>query len=161
MTQSWLIGAMENYRDAVERGQRRLLEAQHDACVTWWSAFSPAYPLSQRDMERRVDDSLLVGANLVQAQADTQRDWMLLTERWLVEVNRDLQARLEAASDDAPSLRPLQHAWQIGSMSGSALSKVSRQVGHFAATSLSSTPLRAACDARREWKRQNPCSSPA
>lgn len=33
MTQSWLIGAMENYRDAVERGQRRLLEAQHDACV--------------------------------------------------------------------------------------------------------------------------------
>ena len=61
MTQSWLIGAMENYRDAVERGQRRLLEAQHDACVTWWSAFSPTYPLSQRDMERRLDDSLLVG----------------------------------------------------------------------------------------------------
>ena len=93
-------------------------------------------------MERRLDDSLLVGPTWSRHRP-TQRDWMLLTERWLVEVNRDLQARLEAASDDAPSLRPLQHAWQIGSMS-SALSKVSRQVGHFAATSLSSTPLRAA-----------------
>lgn len=154
MTRSWLIGAMESYRNAVERGQQRLLEAQHEACVGWWSAFAPTYPISQGDLERRLDDTLLVGANLLQAQADTQRDWMLLTERWLSEVNRDVQARLDAASDDSPSLHPLRHAWQVGSLSGSALSKVSRQVGHFAATSLSSTPLRAACDARREWKRQ-------
>ncbi|KMN82145.1 hypothetical protein HNO92_001709 [Chromobacterium alkanivorans] len=154
MTRSWLIGAMESYRSAVERGQQRMLDAQQEACSVWWSAFAPAYPMSQCDLERRLDDTLLVGANLLQAQADTQRDWMLLTERWLSEVNRDVQARLDAASDDAPSLHPLCHAWQVGSLSGSALSKVSRQVGHFAATSLSSTPLRATCDARRVWKRQ-------
>jgi hypothetical protein len=49
----------------------------------------------------------------------------------------------------------MKQALQLGQSSGSAVSKMSRQVGHFAATSFSSASLNAARDMRRVW-RKNP-----
>ncbi|OWY39933.1 hypothetical protein CEK28_04105 [Xenophilus sp. AP218F] len=152
MASSWLAGAVATYCGVMERGQRRWLEAQEDACLSWWSAVSPWGPLSDGEMQRRIDGSLLAGASLVQAQADTQRDLMLLTEKLLTEVNRNLQQQLQD-SGESPSLDAMRQALQLGCVSGGAMSKLSRQVGHFAATNLSSAPLKAARDVRRAWEK--------
>ncbi|MDF0606421.1 hypothetical protein HZU77_012285 [Neisseriaceae bacterium TC5R-5] len=156
MAKDWFTGVVETYCQVMERGQRRLLDAQQEACLSWVTMMLPNNkPWSEGEAQRRVEGSLLMGASLVQAQADTQRDFMLLMEKLFNEAGRSMQHQLAEAGDH-PSVEAMSQACEIACLSGSAMSKLSRQVGHFAATSLSSTPLRAACDVGRVWKQQKP-----
>ncbi|POZ61573.1 hypothetical protein [Chromobacterium alticapitis] len=141
---NWLVDAVESCCGAMERGQRRWLDAQEDACSNW---LSPAFPLSRGDAERRFDGGLLAGAALWQAQADTQRELMLAAERLWVEMARSLQRQLP--DDDAAPIAAMRRALELGCVSGAAMSTASRQAGHFAATRFSATPLKAARDVRK------------
>ena len=49
---SWIVGAVETYCGAMERGQRRWLEVQEDACSTWLSSLTPSFPLSEGEMAK-------------------------------------------------------------------------------------------------------------
>ena len=144
---SWIVGAMETYCGAMERGQRRWLEVQEDACRTWLSSWAPGFPLSEGEMEKRIDGGLLVGASLWQAQADTQRELMLAAEKLLADVSRCLRQQLP--DYDAAPVAAMRQALEVGWASGAAMSKASRQVGYFATTNRSATPLKAARDMRR------------
>ncbi|QEL55808.1 hypothetical protein [Chromobacterium paludis] len=141
---SWWMSAVESYCGAMERGQRRWLEAQEDACCNW---LSPGFSLTRPEMERRFDGGLMAGAALWQAQADTQRELMLAAERLWVEMARSLQRQLPEG--DAAPIAAMRQALELGCASGAALSTASRQAGHFAATRFSATPLKAARDMRK------------
>jgi len=155
MAYEWFATAFQRYLSTMELSQRRLLDAQQDACMSWAAAWSPAYPLAEPELQRRIDGGLLSGVSLLQAQADNQRDLMLATEKCMNEMHRRLQLHLEQ-SGSHPSYQVMKQALQLGQSSGSAVSKMSRQVGHFAATSFSSASLNAARDMRRVWKQQKP-----
>ncbi|MTD32473.1 hypothetical protein GKE73_01740 [Paludibacterium sp. dN 18-1] len=114
-----------------------------------------AFPLPDSEMQQRVEGSLLASASLWQAQADTQRDLLLTSEKWLADYYRVLLGRLAEAGHH-PSMDVLRQALQVGYQSGSAFNKVSRRVGHFAATNFSTAPLNAARDMRKVWKQQKP-----
>ncbi|AUH50428.1 hypothetical protein CXB49_06210 [Chromobacterium sp. ATCC 53434] len=144
---SWIVGAVENYCGVVESGQRRWLEAQQDACIAWLASLAPKFPLSEGEMEKRIDGGLLVGAALWQAQADTQRELMLATEKLWTEMGRCI-ARQWPDDGSAP-IAAVRQALEVGCASGAALSKASRQAGHFAATNFSGIPLKATRDVRR------------
>ncbi|WP_293763276.1 hypothetical protein [uncultured Aquitalea sp.] len=151
MSYEWFAEAFQRYLAALEQSQHRLLDAQQEACRSWAAAWSPAYPLPDVEVQRRIDGSLLSGVSLLQAQADNQRDLMLLNEKCWSELNRNMQASLQRAGLH-PSLDVMRQALQLGQASGSAFSKASRQVGHFAATRLSSASLNAVHDMRKVWK---------
>lgn len=155
MPYRWFSEALSRYLGVVEQGQNRLLDAQQDACRMWFAAWTPAFPLPDSEMQQRVEGSLLASASLWQAQADTQRDLLLTSEKWLADYYRVLLARLAEAGHH-PSMDVLRQALQVGYQSGSAFNKVSRQVGHFAATNFSTAPLNAARDMRKVWKQQKP-----
>ncbi|RQO73590.1 hypothetical protein DBR44_07705 [Aquitalea sp. FJL05] len=155
MAYEWFASAFQRYLSAMELSQRRLLDAQQDACLSWTAAWLPAYPLAEGEVQNRIDGSLLSGVSLLQAQADNQRDLMLATEKSLNEMHKHLLRQLEQ-SGQHPSYAVMKQALQLGQSSGSAVSKMSRQVGHFAATSFSSASLNAARDMRRVWKQQKP-----
>ncbi|WP_159878563.1 MULTISPECIES: hypothetical protein [Aquitalea] len=155
MAYEWFASAFQRYLSTMELSQRRLLDAQQDACLSWTAAWLPGYPLADADLQGRIDGSLLGGVSLLQAQADNQRDLMLATEKSLNDMHRRLLQQLEQ-SGNHPSFSVMKQALQLGQSSGSAVSKMSRQVGHFAATSFSSASLNAARDMRRVWRRQKP-----
>lgn len=155
MTYEWFTGVMSRYLDTLTQNQHRWLQAQEDVCTTWAAALSPAYPLPENELCRRIDGSLLAGASLVQAQADSQRDLLLVTEKLWCELNRKLQAKL-AETGNHPSYDVMKQALQVGYVSSSALSKASRQIGHFAATSFSTASLNATREVRRTWRQHQP-----
>ncbi|AAQ60729.1 hypothetical protein [Chromobacterium violaceum] len=144
---SWIVGAMETYRGAVEQGQRRWLDAQQEACSCWLSSMQPGFPLSEREMARRIDGGLLAGASIWQAQADIQRGWMLAAEKVWTEMGRSIARQLP--DDGAAPIAAVRQALEVGCVSGAAISTASRQAGHFAATSFSGIPLKTARDVRR------------
>ncbi|MCD4505388.1 hypothetical protein [Chromobacterium piscinae] len=149
---SWIVGAMETYRGAMEQGQRRWLDAQQEACSCWLSSMTPSFALSEGEMERRIDGGLLAGASIWQAQADIQRGLMLAAEKLWTEMGRSIARQLP--DDGAAPIAAVRQALEVGCASGAALSKASRQAGHFAATNFSGIPLKAARDARRVLRRQ-------
>ncbi|AXE32409.1 hypothetical protein DK842_22340 [Chromobacterium phragmitis] len=142
---SWIVGAMETYRGAMEQGQRRWMDAQQEACSCWLSSLMPGFPLSEREVERRIDGGLLAGASIWQAQADIQRGLLLAVEKLWTEMGRNIARQWP---DDAP-IAAVRQALEVGCASGAALSTASRQAGHFAATNFSGIPLKAARDMRR------------
>ncbi|UTH72971.1 hypothetical protein [Chromobacterium sp. IIBBL 290-4] len=146
---SWIVGAVETYCGAVERGQRRWLEVQEDVCRSWLSSIVPGFPMTQGELDDRIDGNLLVGASVWQAQADTQRDLMLATEKMWAEMGRCIQQQLP----DHPPIAVMRQALELGYASGAAMSKASRQAGHFAATNLSATPLKAARNMRKVMRK--------
>ncbi|AXE33750.1 hypothetical protein DK843_05115 [Chromobacterium phragmitis] len=136
---------METYRGAMEQGQRRWMDAQQEACSCWLSSLMPGFPLSEREVERRIDGGLLAGASIWQAQADIQRGLLLAVEKLWTEMGRNIARQWP---DDAP-IAAVRQALEVGCASGAALSTASRQAGHFAATNFSGIPLKAARDMRR------------
>ena len=153
MAYEWFASAFQRYLSTMELSQRRLLDAQQDACLSWTAAWLPGYPLADAEWQSRIDGSLLGGVSLLQAQADNHRDLMLATEKSLNDMHRRLLLQLEQ-SGNHPSFSVMKQALQLGQSSGSAVSKMSRQVGHFAATSFSSASLNAARDMRRVWRKK-------
>lgn len=144
---SLLVDAVESCCGAMESGHKRWLEAQEEVYRHWLWPLPPSFALSKGEMERRVDGSLLAGAALWQAQADTQRELMLAVEKLWLEMGRNLQQQLP--DGDAAPIAVMRRALEVGCASGAALSTASRQAGHFAATNFSGTPLKAARDVRK------------
>jgi hypothetical protein len=83
MAYEWFASAFERYLRTMELSQRRLLDAQQDACLSWTAAWLQGYPLADGDLQSRIDGSLLGSVSLLQAQADNHRDLMLATEKSL------------------------------------------------------------------------------
>ena len=155
MAYEWFASAFERYLRTMELSQRRLLDAQQDACISWAVAWLQGPALPEGELQNRIDSSLLGSVSLMQAHADNQRDLMLATEKSLNDMHKRLLSQLEQ-SGNHPSFTVMKQALQLGQSSGNAVSKMSRQVGHFAATSCSSASLNAARDMRRVLRRQKP-----
>jgi hypothetical protein len=123
--------------------------AQREAYRLWLAAWTSA----PDDVSGRFDGPLLAGASLWQAQADAQRDWRLVTDRFVDEYGRTL---LEHCRPDClhPTLAPWFAALDVGHASYGNLSRLTRQVGYFAATRVACAAVSASHDARRAWHGQ-------
>lgn len=151
MTYQLMAGTLAAYLKALEANQRRWLDAQRDVYQSWSAALRPAYPLAENEIQRRLDGALLAGVSLSQVPLDSQHRLMQVTEKWVATLNRSMLDRLEHEGLH-PSMAVLRQALQLGDASYGALSKASRQVGHFASTSFSSATVNAARGMQYAWK---------
>ncbi|EEG08072.1 hypothetical protein [Pseudogulbenkiania ferrooxidans] len=151
MTYQLMAGTLAAYFKALEASQRRWLDAQRDVYQSWSAVLKPAYPLAENEIQRRLDSALLAGVSLSQVPFDSQHRLMQVTEKWVAALNRSVLDKLEHDSLH-PSMAVVRQALQLGDVSYGALSKASRQVGHFASTSFSSATVKAAHDMRHAWK---------
>ncbi|WP_028534847.1 hypothetical protein [Paludibacterium yongneupense] len=132
---------------------RNLHGARREACRTWLAAWSSeAVDLG----DGRFDGSLLAGASLWQAQADAQRDWRRVADRFVDEYGHRLLEQWRPGCDH-PTLAPWFTALQVGHVSYGTLSRLTRQVGYFAATRVACAAVSASKDARRAWHSHRHC----
>ncbi|GGY06196.1 hypothetical protein [Paludibacterium paludis] len=131
----------ENYWQSVRHTHQRWLSAQQDMFRTWTAAWHSGMAGEGEAMNRHLDGGLTAGMALVQAQADAQRDLMLLAEKALAEFHARMLSSWQPA--DHPPLDAVRAAMRVGQVSSTAVSRMSRQVGHFAATNLSQATLNA------------------
>ncbi|WP_024303505.1 hypothetical protein [Pseudogulbenkiania sp. MAI-1] len=153
MSYQLMAGTLAAYLKALEANQQRWLEAQRELYQSWSAAMRPGYPLAENELQHRLDGTLLAGVTLSQVPLDSQHRLMQVTEKWVAALNRAMLDKLEHESLH-PSIAVLRQALQLGDASYGALSKASRQVGHFASTSFSSATVKAARDMRHVWKQR-------
>ncbi len=136
----------QTYLQAFRHTNQRWLDAQQDMMRTLAAAWSSGMILDEDAVSRHLDGGLTAGNELLQAQADAQRDLMLLVEKTLAELQCQMLTHW-SAPPGSPQL--VRSALEVGQASSSAMSRMSRQIGHFAATNFSQATVNATRQLRR------------
>lgn len=137
----------QQYLDAVQESQRRMLAAQND-CWRSWCEVGVSLPEKQTAFER-FDAPILSGASVMQASADAQHDLMLVLERWLAEQQKGWFSKATSTTPSAACIAPL-NAGLTGYL---IASRATRQIHHFASTRFSYAALTAVHGARHAYQR--------
>ena len=104
-----LTQAMTALVDVLAQNQRRLVEAQFDVCRQWVEACRPAQlnasatPLANAAEDTRLDGPMQATQSLLIAQVQAGNDLMMLSERLVSSMNRDLVKQLDKARSPAPA----------------------------------------------------------
>ena len=135
----------QQYLDAVQENQRRMLVAQSDC----WRSWCEAGVSEKKAGLEQLDAPILSGASVMQASADAQHDLMLVLERWLAEQQKDWLRHMASAAPAAACMVPL----DAGLAGCLIASRATRQIHHFASTRFSYATLLAVKGARQAYRR--------
>ena len=146
-----LTHAMTALADVLAQNQRRLVDAQLDVCRQWVEACRPPQTLPKPNPanDGPLDGPLQATQSLLIAQVQAGNDLMMLSERLVSSLNRDLVKQLNQAPMTRPSRDALESAVAVGGCAYESMSKATRQVNQFACTNLSAASLRAVKHARQ------------
>lgn len=138
----------QQYFDAFQVNQQRLLAAQADCWRSWCEA-SVRHEPSPAPMER-LDAPMMSGASVMQASADAQHDLMLVLERWFTEHQKTWRRHLSVTpASVAPCVVPL----DLGLAGYLIASRASRQIQHFASTRFSYAAVSAVRGAHHAYRK--------
>lgn len=150
-----LTQAMTTLVDVLAQNQRRLVEAQFDVCRQWVEACRPAQlnasatSLANAAEDTRLDGPMQATQSLLIAQVQAGNDLMMLSERLVSSMNRDLVKQLDKSPLTGPSRDALESAVAVGGCAYESMSKATRQVNQFACTNMSAASMRAVKHARK------------
>ena len=150
-----LSQAMTALIDVLAQNQRRLVEAQFDVCRQWVEACRPpetqsgSTPLANAAEDTRLDGPMQATQSLLIAQVQAGNDLMMLSERLVSSMNRDLVKQLDKTPLTRPSRDALESAVAVGGCAYESMSKATRQVNQFACTNMSAASMRAVKHARK------------
>ena len=146
-----LTHAMTALADVLAQNQRRLVDAQLDVCRQWVEACRPPQtaPKPNPANDGPLDGPLQATQSLLIAQVQAGNDLMMLSERLVSSLNRELVKQLNQAPMTRPSRDALESAVAVGGCAYESMSKATRQVNQFACTNLSAASLRAVKHARQ------------
>ena len=114
-----------------------------EACRPCQLNASRSTPLANAAEDTRLDGPMRPPNPLLIAQVQAGNDLMMLSERLVSSMNRDLVKQLDKSPLTGPSRDALESAVAVGGCAYESMSKATRQVNQFACTNMS-----AALDAR-------------
>ena len=137
----------QQYLDAFQSSQQRMLAAQADCWRSWCEASTPR---PDQTLIGRLDAPMMSGASVMQASADAQHDLMLVLERWFSEQQKTWLRQMSASpAAVAPCMVPLDFG-----LSGCLIaSRASRQIQHFASTRFSYATVSAVRGAHHAYRK--------
>lgn len=140
----------QQYLDAVQANQQRMLAAQADCWHSWCRLSLPT--AGDPGLIGQLDAPMMSGASLLQASADAQHDLLLVLERWFGD-----QQKTWLRQPAAPCTLPL----DIGFSGYLIASRATRQIQHFASTRFSYATLSAVRGAHLAYRkcRNNPVAA--
>ncbi|MDC7704532.1 hypothetical protein [Vogesella indigofera] len=141
----------QQYLDAVQANQQRMLAAQADCWRSWCQLSQPTAGTS--GLIGQLDAPMMSSASVLQASADAQHDLLLVLERWFGEQQKTW-LRQSPLLSAAPCTLPL----DLGFSGYLIASRASRQIQHFASTRFSYATLSAVRGAHHAYRkcRNNP-----
>ncbi|GHD72200.1 hypothetical protein ACFSQE_07265 [Vogesella fluminis] len=144
----------QQYLDAVQTSQQRMLAAQADCWHSWCRLSLPV--ADEQELIGQLDAPMMSGASVMQASADAQHELLLVLERWFGD-----QQRVWLQQSPALSATPCTMHLDLGFAGYLIASRASRQIQHFASTRFSYATLSAMRGARHAYRKchNNPVAS--